>query len=344
VDIVKKLKLFLVWAAVITMVGCGYSAVSVTTQDVEKTTESSVEIEENKVQKPLEKDIDTIEDKADNDEKKTVAEETYEPENPVVQPANQTEPQPKTQPMPKQEEAKGEKLNFSELSKLSNTRFSWYYKPADGNGVPTIPSDAAELINKHGGIFTGDTSQKVVYLTFDEGYENGYTSQILDTLKENDVKAVFFVTGPYISKNEDLVRRMLDEGHLVGNHTINHPSLPGVDNKTLEKELYGFEQQFMEKFGVGFKYMRPPMGEYSERVLAAAQQLGYKTVFWSFAYRDWEVDKQKGPEHAYNMVMNNIHNGAVLLLHAVSSDNAQALDRIIKDIRARGYEIRLLDL
>jgi peptidoglycan-N-acetylmuramic acid deacetylase len=337
---VRKLKLLIMCAAVITMVGCGSSAANVDIQDVEKTAETSAGSESSITQHPSEKNEVDIKDKEDNSAKKPVQEAAYEPEHSVIQPGHQ--PEPKSTPI--QGEVKGEKLSFGELDKLSNTRYSWYYKPADGNKVPGIPSDAARLISKHGGIFTGDTSKKVVYLTFDEGYENGYTSQILDTLKENNAKAMFFVTGPYINKNEDLIRRMLDEGHEVGNHTVNHPSLPGVDNKTLEKELYGLEQQFEEKFGTKFKYMRPPMGEYSERVLAAAQQLGYKTVFWSFAYRDWEVDKQKGPDHAYNMVMDNIHNGAVLLLHAVSSDNAQALDRIIKDIRARGYEIRPFDL
>ena len=210
--------------------------------------------------------------------------------------------------------------------------------------TPAADPGAPELLEKYGGKYLGDTEKNIIYLTFDEGYENGYTPKILDTLKENDVKAAFFITGPYLTKNADLVKRMLEEGHVVGSHTVNHPSLPDVDNETLEKELYGFEEQFRESFGIGFKYMRPPMGEYSERVLAAASQLGYKTVFWSFAYRDWEVDKQKGPEYAYNMVMGNIHNGAVLLLHAVSKDNAEALDRIIKDVKSQGYEIMPLDL
>jgi delta-lactam-biosynthetic de-N-acetylase len=169
-------------------------------------------------------------------------------------------------------------------------------------------------------------------------------SELSSIALENDVRAIFFVTGSYIENHPDLVRRMLDEGHQVGSHTINHPSLPDLGYEELENELLGLEEKFYEKFNVGFKYMRPPMGEYSERTLAAAQQLGYKTVFWSFAYDDWYTDRIRGADYAYNKVMENLHNGAVFLLHAVSKDNAEALDRIIKDIKANGYEIRPFDL
>ncbi|HHW30309.1 MAG TPA: delta-lactam-biosynthetic de-N-acetylase [Clostridiaceae bacterium] len=235
-------------------------------------------------------------------------------------------------------------LNFEELDKLDNTKYSWWINQNTEHVTPGIPEVARKLIDKYDGIFTGDTTQKHIYLTFDEGYENGYTSKILDVLKENDVKSIFFVTGSYIEKNPDLIKRMLQEGHKVGNHTVNHPSLPGVDNSRLEKELAGLEERFFELYGERFEYMRPPMGEYSERVLAAAKQLGYKTVFWSFAYKDYDVNDQKGQEYAYNKIMSNLHNGAVLLLHAVSKDNAEVLDRLIKDIRAQGYEIRPFDL
>ena len=239
---------------------------------------------------------------------------------------------------------KTEKLDSAYLDKLDNTKLSWWFTPNKEHNPPEIPLNAKELCQKYDGIYIGNTEEKVIYLTFDEGYENGYTPKILDTLKENEVKAIFFVTGPYIKKNQDLVRRMLDEGHQVGNYFINYPSLSTVDNITLEKELLGLEKNFRDSFGIGFKYMRPPMGEYSERTLAAAQQLGYKTVFWSFAYKDYDVNDQKGADYAYRKVMDNLHNGSVLLLHAVSKDNAEALDRIIKDIKAQGYEIRAFDL
>jgi len=236
------------------------------------------------------------------------------------------------------------KLDFETLDKLDNKKLSWWIKLYGEGKTPGISSTAKKLIEENDGIYLGDTSEKVIYLTFDEGYENGYTPMILDALKNNDVKAVFFVTWPYVKKNKELVERMFEEGHIVGSHTVYHKILPEVDNKTLEEELCGFEEKFRSMFGKRIKYFRPPEGAYSEKVLAAAKQLGYKTVFWSFAYRDFDVNNQKGADYAHKMVMDNLHNGAVILLHAVSKDNAEALDRIIKDIKAQGYEIRLLDL
>ena len=236
------------------------------------------------------------------------------------------------------------KLDTAVLDKLDNTKAGWWISLNKTHQPTTVTPEIKNLIDKHNGIYIGDTSKKVVYLTFDEGYENGYTPMILDTLKKNDVKALFFVTGPYVKDQGSLIKRMLDEGHQVGNHSVNHPSLPTVGYAGLEKELLGLEQQFTEKFGKGFKYMRPPMGEYSQRTLEAAKQMGYKTVFWSYAYKDYDVKDQKGADYAYKMVMDNLHNGAVYLLHAVSKDNAEALDRIIKDIKAQGYEIRPFDL
>ncbi|HHV60593.1 MAG TPA: delta-lactam-biosynthetic de-N-acetylase [Clostridiaceae bacterium] len=235
-------------------------------------------------------------------------------------------------------------LDTELLDKLDNTTKGWWIQLNSDHETPYIPKDIKELIAKYDAYYVADTSEKVVYLTFDEGYENGYTPLILDTLKENDVQAVFFITSQYIKQNADLIQRMLDEGHIVGNHSVNHPSLPDKDYEGIIKEICGLEEMFEEKFGKGFKYFRPPQGNYSERTLAATQQLGYKTVFWSFAYDDWDVTKQRGADYAYNIVMKNLHNGAIFLLHAVSKDNAEALDSIIKGIRAEGYEIKLLDL
>lgn len=275
------------------------------------------------------------------------------PEQLPAEPETSPEPLPPVQPeKPDQEDPaeEGEKapdssrLDFAALDKLDNTRYSWWIKQNNDHKIPGVPAGSAEMLEKHNGIYIGDTTAKKIYLTFDEGYENGYTAKILDVLKENDVKSLFFVTAPYIRKNGELVQRMLDEGHQVGNHSVTHPSLPQVDNRQLEAELYGLEDEYYKRFGQHFRYMRPPKGEYSPRVLEAARQMGYKTVFWSFAYRDFEVDKQKGAAYAYEKVMTNLHNGAVLLLHAVSKDNAEALDSIIKGIRAQGYEISPFDL
>lgn len=226
----------------------------------------------------------------------------------------------------------------------SNKLMRWGIKRNPGNQPPDPDPGAPELISKYGGVYIGDTSKKEIYFTFDEGYENGYTPKILDSLRDNNVKAIFFITGPYLKNHQDLVRRMVEEGHTVGNHTIHHPSLPEiVDDKKIEEELLGLERAFKEKFGKEMKYLRPPKGEYSERTLAITQKLGYCNLFWSFAYDDWYRDKVRGADYTYKLVMRNLHNGAVLLLHAVSKDNADALDMIIKGTREQGYTIGDID-
>jgi peptidoglycan-N-acetylmuramic acid deacetylase len=227
----------------------------------------------------------------------------------------------------------------SDSGTLSNKLLSWGIKRNPNNQVPDADPGAPELLKKYGGLYLGDTTQKVIYLTFDEGYENGYTPKILDVLRDNGVKAVFFITGPYLKQNEDLVRRMVEEGHIVGNHTLHHPSLPTISDRQIEEEVLGLDRVFHEKFGKNMKYLRPPRGEYSERTLAITQKLGYCNLFWSFAYDDWYKDKVRGADYAYDIVMRNLHNGAILLLHAVSRDNAYALDSIIKGARERGYTI-----
>lgn len=222
---------------------------------------------------------------------------------------------------------------------LSNRLLSWGISRRPENQTPAADPGAPELLKKYGGAYLGDTQKNVIYLTFDEGYENGYTPMILDALRDNDVKAIFFITGPYLNGHQDLVRRMVEEGHCVGNHTIHHPSLPSLDDSRLEEEILGLDRAFKEKFGDSMQFLRPPKGEYSERTLALTQKLGYCNLFWSFAYDDWYRDRYRGAQYAYDIVMRNLHNGAVLLLHAVSRDNAQALDSIIKGVREKGYTV-----
>ncbi|MCX7842630.1 MAG: delta-lactam-biosynthetic de-N-acetylase [Clostridia bacterium] len=225
----------------------------------------------------------------------------------------------------------------------SNKLLRWGISRKHNNQPPDADPGAPELLSKYNAFYIGDTSKKEVYLTFDEGYENGYTPKILDALRDNNAKAVFFITGPYLKEHQDLVRRMVEEGHEVGNHTIHHPSLPSLGDAELEEEILGLDRVFSEKFGKHMKYLRPPKGEYSERTLALTQKLGYCNVFWSFAYDDWNREKIRGAQFAYDIVMRNLHNGAILLLHAVSKDNADALDMIIKGIREKGYNIGDID-
>lgn len=229
---------------------------------------------------------------------------------------------------------------------LDNTKHGWGYRPNSEHKTPEMPQSTVNLLKKYSGYYVGDTSSKVIYLTFDEGYENGYTGKILDILKANSVPAAFFVTRPYITKNPDLIKRMVEEGHIVGNHTSNHPSMPDKtgDPEAFKKEFTVVEDLYKELTGKDMpKFFRPPMGEYSEKSLAMTQQLGYKSIFWSFAHRDWLVDDQPDVNTTYTRVMNGVHNGEIMLLHAVSKSNTEALDSILKDLKAQGYRFASLE-
>lgn len=226
---------------------------------------------------------------------------------------------------------------------ISNKGSGWGFKKDVGK-APDIPAEITEMLAKYDSYYMDTSGKRVLYLTFDEGYENGYTAQILDTLKEYDVPAAFFVTGSYFDREQELVKRMVDEGHIVGNHTQNHPNLHKLENPDKMKEdLKILDDKYFAAYGEHMKYMRPPEGEYSERVLAAARDAGYKTVFWSFAYKDWERDVNRGESYAIEQVTPYLHSGAIILLHAVSRDNAYALDDIIKFAKERGYEFKSLD-
>jgi len=215
---------------------------------------------------------------------------------------------------------------------------SWGIKRGEKGQLPAADPGAPELLAKYNSLYLADTDKKTIYLTFDEGYENGYTSKILDVLYENKVNAIFFITGPYLEKEDALIQRMIDEGHAVGNHTVRHKSLPLLDDKEIEDEVVELDRKFYQKYGRNMVFLRPPKGEYSERTLSITSKLGYVNVFWSFAYDDWSVNNQRGWEYAFRKVTDNLHNGAIILLHAVSRDNAEALDKIIEHARASGYE------
>lgn len=183
-----------------------------------------------------------------------------------------------------------------------------------------------------------------ICLTFDQGYENGYTEVILDTLKEKNVKAVFFLTGDYAKRNKELVKRMIDEGHIIGNHGMEHKSLPTLTADETKKEIMSLHDYVKEEYGYDMTYFRPPCGEYSEKALAFCQKLGYKTLLWSFAYCDWDVNNQPEITASLDKVTGAAHNGAIYLLHSVSATNAEILPQVIDKIRQQGYEFTLPEL
>lgn len=209
---------------------------------------------------------------------------------------------------------------------------------------PSGPASAGQLA-RYDGAYIGDTGQKVLYLTFDAGYENGCTEKILDVLKKHEIPAAFFLVGNYMEKNADLVRRMVDEGHIVGNHTMHHYDMSKLTDKTaFSKELTDLENLFRETTGKELpKYYRPPQGIYSEENLKMAQELGYKTVFWSLAYVDWNNDAQPTTQQAFDKLLPRTHNGAVILLHSTSATNAEILDELLTRWKAEGYTFGSID-
>ncbi len=178
---------------------------------------------------------------------------------------------------------------------------------------------------------------KKICLTFDEGYENGYTPQILDTLKQKKVKAVFFVTYDFASQNPELVKRMIDEGHIVGNHSYHHYSMDEVSDDVAKEEVTYLHEYVKDKFNYTMSYFRFPKGEFSERSLQIVKDLNYTSVFWSFAYADWDPDNQTEENQAFTHICESTHPGAILLLHAVSKTNADILGKVIDDIQKQGY-------
>ena len=203
---------------------------------------------------------------------------------------------------------------------------------------------SADTLERYDAAYVGDDGEKVLYLTFDAGYENGCTAQILDILQKHRVPAAFFLVGDYMERNPDLVRRMAAEGHTVGTHTMNHPDMSGMTGEAFQKEITGLEALYREITGAELpKYYRPPQGLYSQENLEAARDLGYKTVFWSLAYVDWNNDSQPTAEYAFSKLLPRTHNGAVVLLHSTSKTNAAILDELLTRWKDLGYRFGTLE-
>ena len=212
-------------------------------------------------------------------------------------------------------------------------------------GAAPIGNAGVDQLKQYDAAYIGDTSRKVLYLTFDAGYENGCTEQILDTLKKHGVPAAFFLVGNYMEKNADLVRRMVEDGHIVANHTMHHYDMSKIsDKESFSRELEDLETLYKEVTGQEMqKYYRPPQGIYSEENLKMAQELGYKTVFWSLAYVDWNNDAQPTAEQAFAKLLPRTHDGAVILLHSTSRTNAEILDELITKWKEMGYTFATLE-
>ena len=239
-------------------------------------------------------------------------------------------------------------LSSSEVaspSNLDNTKTDWWFIRNKDHVPPNFNTHLPYKLEDYGGICLGDTSRKVIYLTFDEGYENGYTPVILDILKAHNVKAIFFVTSTYITTNPDIISRMALEGHIVGNHTKSHPSMPKVaeNEERFNEEINDVAEKYKEVTGQDMPpFFRPPMGHYSQKSLAMTKALGYKTVFWSFAYPDWDVKNQPTNQKAMEMMVGGLHNGGIYLLHAVSKTNTEVLGSFIEEATKMGYSFELL--
>lgn len=228
-----------------------------------------------------------------------------------------------------------------------NTSFSWYCKRNPNHIQPKIDSDMS-FIENYSGYYVdkkyAESNDKVVYLTFDAGYENGNVEKILNVLKNENVVGSFFVLENIINTHSDLIDRMIKEGHLVGNHTAHHKDISKLSYEELKKELETLEIKFKEKSGTEMpKYFRPPEGKFSVESMKFLEELGYKTVFWSFAYADWDNNNQMSCDAALKKVMDNIHNGAIILLHPTSATNVKILPDIIKQLKAEGYSFKTVD-
>ena len=239
--------------------------------------------------------------------------------------------------------------NFLCLNSLAEERsYSWYCAHVKDHRQPDVAGELAFVEECEGYYIdhthASDECEKVIYLTFDAGYENGNVAKILDVLKEESVPGAFFVLGHLISKNSDLIMRMKEEGHLVCNHTVRHRDMSGVSEEDLLGELKALEDQYQALTGEQMpKYYRPPEGRFSRCNLETLRDHGYKTIFWSFAYPDWDNQRQMSPQKAKQIILDNLHNGEVMLLHPTSAVNAEILGDVIREAKRLGYRFGTLE-
>lgn len=233
--------------------------------------------------------------------------------------------------------------NISRKSPYTH-EYNWYFNPRSDGKQPE-PIKEVHFFKDYDSYYVGNPNEKVIYLTFDAGYENGTANSILDTLKKHNVPAHFFVVKSYIKDNPDIIKRMVNEGHLVCNHSKSHISMASIDDaEKFKEEILSVEKEFEKVTGKKMpKYFRPPMGKFSEQSLKLTQDLGYKSIFWSFAYVDWFNDNQPTHEYAKEKIFSRTHPGAIVLLHPNSKTNTEILDEVITHWKNEGYKIKSLD-
>lgn len=226
----------------------------------------------------------------------------------------------------------------SSMTMISNAQGYGQGTQFDENNRPLGAVDFNLQYSEYGAYALSDDEKNII-LTFDQGYENGYTSKILDVLKEKNVKAIFFLTGDYAQKETELVQRMIDEGHCLGNHGMKHLKMSEISETELNEEIMSLHNLVLDKYGYEMQYLRPPCGEFSESSLKTIQNAGYKTIMWSFAYVDWNVDSQPDCQTAKEKILSSAHGGEIILLHSVSQTNSLILAEVIDGLRAKGYTL-----
>lgn len=234
---------------------------------------------------------------------------------------------------------------FKNLSVTVSTNISNWGLKFNAEGRAPMGNAGKDFLKKYNAYYVGEEDDKCIFLTFDAGFENGNTPNILDTLKAHDVKAAFFLVGHYLEEEPDLVKRMVEEGHIVGNHTYHHPDMSLIsDKESFSRELTSLEELYKEIIGQEMpKYYRPPQGKFNEENLKMADELGYKTIFWSLAYVDWYKNDQPTKEQAFKKLVPRIHPGAVVLLHSTSDTNELILDELLTKWEDLGYTFKSLD-
>ena len=227
---------------------------------------------------------------------------------------------------------------------ISTVEYNWYFNPREDGKQPS-PIKEADFFKNYNTYYVGNPDEKVIYLTFDSGYENGFTNHILDVLKKHNAPGNFFVVESYLKNNPDIIKRMAKEGHLVSNHSVNHLSMASIhDKEKFEKEILDVAKTYKNITGSEMpKYFRPPMGKFSEESLKMTSDLGYSSIFWSFAYVDWYNNDQPTHEFAKNKIYSRTHPGAIVLLHSNSKTNSEILDEVITHWEEEGYTLKSLD-